>query len=169
MTQRILLFLAGFLGAAAPALAQAPSQGPETGLPLPRFESLRFDEVNLRRGAGETYPIAWTFVRQGLPVQVFQEYGDWRHVRDHDGATGWIKRTQLSAARTAIAPDRVLDLLAEPDDASRVLARAEPGVVFRLLSCGAFWCRVSAGGYRGWALKDRLWGVSAIEEFREGG
>ena len=53
----ILLALAVLALLAAPpdAVAQA---GRTTGLPLPRFVSLGADEVNLRFGPGEGYPIA---------------------------------------------------------------------------------------------------------------
>lgn len=159
-----LLALCAF---AAPAGAQSLGVGPETGLPLPRFESLRFNEVNLRRGAGEDYPIAWTFVRQGLPVEVFQEYEYWRHVRDHEGATGWIKRTQLGSTRTALVQDEQTTLYAEPDEDSDVVAGAEMNAVLTLTQCTADWCEAKAQGYTGWVQKTGLWGVLAGEIFED--
>ena len=39
----------------------------------------------------------------------------------------------------------------------------EAGVVARLGTCTVDWCRVSAGGYRGWTLKGNLWGVDPAE------
>ena len=150
---------------AFPAQAQSLGVGPETGKELPRFESLKFNKVNLRRGAGEDYPIAWTFQLYGLPVEIFQEFQDWRHVRDHDGATGWMHKSQLGTARTALVRDDITDLRSEPDESSKVVAQVEPGVVLRFIECQLDWCRVKVKGYRGWVRKDGLWGVLAEDVF----
>lgn len=152
---------------AFPALAQSIRTGPETGRPLPRYESLRFAEVNLRRGAGEDYPIAWIYRLYGLPVQVFQEFRDWRHVRDHDGSTGWMHKTQLGTARTALVEGDVASLYEEPDAGTGVVARVEPGLILRLEECAVDWCAVEIKGYRGWIAKTGLWGVDAGEVFED--
>ena len=147
------------------ALGQSAGIGPETGAPLPRFESLRFNKVNLRRGAGEDYPIAWTFQLYGLPVQIFQEFRDWRRVRDHDGATGWMHKSQLGTARTVLTRESIADLRAEPSDEAEVVAQVQPGVVLTLISCQVDWCKAKAKGYRGWLLKEGHWGVLPEDEF----
>ncbi len=152
---------------AVPAQAQTLGVGPETGAPLPRFESLKFNKVNLRRGAGEDYPIAWTFQLYGLPVEIFQEFKDWRHVRDHDGATGWMHKSQLGTARTALVREKIVDLHAEPDATTKTVAQIEPDVVLRLIDCRVDWCRAKVEGYRGWVSKDNLWGVLPEDVFGE--
>ena len=157
----------GFFAAlllAAPA--QAQTVGPETGKPLPRFETLRFDTVRMRRGPGRDYPIAWLFKRKGLPVQVFREYQDWRQVRDPYGDIGWIKRTQLSSARYGIVREDRAPLRRNAGEASRIAVRAETGVVLRLSECGADWCYGAAKGYGGWIRKEALWGVAPEETFK---
>lgn len=160
--KRVILTMIVF---AFPANAQTLGIGPETGKELPRFESLKFNKVNLRRGAGEDYPIAWTFQLYGLPVEIFQEFNDWRHVRDHDGATGWIHKTQLGSARTALVREDIADLRAEPMDTAKIVAQVEPGVVLRLIDCQLDWCQGKAEGYRGWIRKDGLWGVVPEDVF----
>ncbi len=152
---------------ATPLNAQTLGIGPETGEPLPRFVSLKFDTVNMRRGAGEDYPIAWTFQRYGMPVKIFREFRDWRHVSDHEGTTGWIHKSQLGSARTALVRDEIANLYTGPDIATKIVARAEPGVVLRFISCQLDWCRVKVRGYRGWVRKQGLWGVVPEEEFVE--
>ena len=55
------------------ALAADPPQNAQrkgTGLPLPRFASLRSDEANVRSGPGTRYPIEWVFRRKGMPVEI---------------------------------------------------------------------------------------------------
>ena len=41
--------------------------------------------------------------------------------------------------------------------------RGEPGVIARLDACEADWCRIVAGGQRGWVEKTALWGVDPDE------
>src|SRR5574339_414312 len=53
-----------------------------SGLPVPRYSSLRYDKVNGRAGPSLDYPIAWTYERQGLPVVIVRESEEWRKIRD---------------------------------------------------------------------------------------
>lgn len=151
------------LGGAAWA---APRLGPETGLPLPRFVSLRSGEANVRRGPGLTHRIDWVFQRKGMPLEVVAEHGQWRRVRDADDAGGWIHQALLSAARTAVvvaAPEAVLRR--DPALDAAPVARAETGVVGQLDACRRSWCRFEAEGQRGWIDKGDIWGVRPDEEF----
>ena len=56
--------------------------------------------------------------------------------------------------------------LKRPDAAALETVKLEAGVVARLGECTVEWCRLRAGGYRGWAPKARLWGVRP-DEVRE--
>ena len=144
----------------------AQTTGPETGKPLPRFETLRFDTVRMRRGPSQTYPIAWLFKRKGLPVQVFREYQDWRQVRDPFGDIGWIKRTQLSSARYGLVREDRAPLYRDAKEDAVIAVRAEAGVVLRLSECSINWCYGAAKGYGGWVRKEALWGVAPEEKFK---
>lgn len=77
------------------------SRGP-SGLPLPRFVSLKSAKVNSRTGPGVNYAIEWLYLKAGLPVEILQEYDNWRRIRDSEGSEGWINQTLLSGKRTAI-------------------------------------------------------------------
>ena len=85
-------------------LAQAPQPlgVSQTGLPLPRFVSLKADRVQVRQGPGTDHKILWVFNRVGLPVEVIQEHENWRQIRDQDGAVGWVANNLLSARRTGV-------------------------------------------------------------------
>ena len=161
----ILLALAVLALLAAPpdAFAQA---GRTTGLPLPRFVSLGADEVNLRFGPGEGYPIAWILTREGLPVEIVEEFDTWRKVRLHDGDLGWIHASLLSSRRTVLVADEVRALRQTPGREARIVLRAEPGVIGRLLDCDGDWCRVEIEGRRGWLQRAELWGVLPDETLR---
>jgi SH3-like domain-containing protein len=157
------LAVLGLLAAPFETVAQA---GRTTGLPLPRFVSLGADEVNLRFGPGEAYPIAWILVREGLPVEIVEEFDTWRKVRLHDGDLGWIHASLLSSRRTVLIADEVRALRQNPDGEARIVLRAEPGVIGRLLDCEGGWCRVEIDGRRGWLQRAELWGVLPDETVR---
>lgn len=162
------------LGTVVQADAPAPSPtatqpaqvtGPVTNLPLPRYVSLKADKGNVRRGPGLTHRIDWVFTRRDMPLEIVGEYGHWRRVRDQDGAGGWIHYTLLSGVRTAIVETDQLSLLSKPHPRATEKARAQAGVVARLEKCGPDWCRIKAGGTRGWVPKQTLWGVRPDESF----
>jgi len=145
------------------APSTAPLFGPETNLPLPRYVSLKASEGNVRRGPSLTHRIDWVFQRKGMPLQVIGEYGHWRRVIDRDGQGGWVHYTMLSGARTVIIDQDMLALRAKPTPDAIENAVLEAGVIARLGTCTPTWCRLSADGYRGWVLKDTLWGVAPQE------
>ncbi|PYD75371.1 SH3 domain-containing protein [Novacetimonas pomaceti] len=82
----------------------APDKGSVTGLPLPRFAAFRADEVNLRAGPGQRYPIEWVYHRRGLPVKIEREFDVWRLVEDADGQKGWVHQATLVGTRTFVIP-----------------------------------------------------------------
>jgi SH3-like domain-containing protein len=160
----ILIVLA--LHTAAPVLAEesvAPKVGTVTGLPVPRFVSLKADEVNSRVGPGGEYQIAWVFRRAGLPVEVLAEFENWRQVRDSDGGTGWVLAPLVSARRTGIvAPwvkERTLFQLTSSRGGSSTVAQIEPGAIVDIMGCDGEACEVYAGKQKGWVPQKNLWGV----------
>ena len=144
------------------SVAKAQELGPETNLPLPRFVSLKAAEGNVRRGPSLSHRIDWVFVRRNMPLRVTAEYGHWRRVVDRDGQGGWVHYSLLSGVRTVIV-DADTVLRSRPDAGAQGTALLEAGVVARVDECAADWCRLSAGGYRGWAPKGSYWGVGQGE------
>lgn len=145
------------------AAVEGPSVGPETHLPLPRFVSLKASESNVRRGPSLSHRIDWVFQRKSMPLQVVAEYGHWRRVIDREGQGGWVHYTMLSGVRTVIVDQDMLALRAKPQPDATERAVLETGVIARLGACDAGWCELTAGGYRGWAPQDVLWGVAPGE------
>ena len=129
--------------------------------PLPRFVSLRADEVKMRTGPGVQYPVEWVFHRQRLPVEIIAEYQNWRKVRDWQGTQGWMHQSLLSAKRTFIVTGAVRAIREAPAPDSKPVARAEAGVVGRLVECpeDGNWCRVAVEGHEGWLRRVDFWGV----------
>ncbi|MGZ5889989.1 MAG: SH3 domain-containing protein [Hyphomicrobium sp.] len=139
-----------------------------TGLPVPRFVSLKSDRVNMRKGPGTDYPTAWVYRRAGLPLEVIKEFEGWRQVRDADGASGWVLQTFLSGRRTALVlpwevkPGTPTPKVALRDDSSeraRPVAMVEAGVIANLATCDGRWCQVSIDKFRGYIEQKKLWGI----------
>ncbi|MXQ08881.1 aspartyl-trna synthetase [Alphaproteobacteria bacterium GH1-50] len=138
-------------------------RGQVTNLPIPRFVSLKAEEGNVRRGPSLSHRIDWVFTRRNMPLQVTGEYGHWRRVQDRDGQGGWVHYSLLSGVRHVIVEADMTALRVKPDPDAPVSAHAEAGVVARLESCTLDWCRVIAGGSKGWVEKRAIWGVEPSE------
>lgn len=151
--------LTGLPGAASAAEQKPDSPATETGLPLPRFVSLGANEVNLRTGPDRRYPIIWVYKRRGMPVEIIQEYGIWRRIRDVDGIEGWVNRNLLTSVRTAMVTGQVRTLYARPEAGSAAVWRVEPGVVAKITLCEEDWCQLNIGGRTGWIRRSEIWGV----------
>lgn len=144
--------------------AQAQEKrGPITNLPLPRFVSMKATEGNVRRGPSLTHRIDWVFKRRDMPLKITAEHGHWRRVQDRDGAGGWVHYALLSGVRTVLIEQDMTPVYVRPDPNSPIAAAFELGVVARLGACSETWCKISAGGYRGWVEKEAIWGVAANE------
>jgi len=152
--------------ATLPANAQIERKTGASGLPLPRFVSLKADRVNVRRGPGFDHEIAWVFLRAGLPVEIIAELDDWRQIRDSEGAEGWVLGSLLSGRRTGlIAPwldpqaGKTFPLRSDPSASAQVVSRVGPSVLVSVMSCDGTWCEVITRDIRGWITQDKLWGV----------
>lgn len=151
------------LSVVLPVSAAEQKRGPVTNLPIPRFVSLKAAEGNVRRGPSLTHRIDWVFKRRSMPLQITAEYGHWRRVQDRDGAGGWVHFSLISGNRTVLVEQDMVPVYSRPDPESQVNATFELGVVAKLGACNKTWCRISAGGYRGWTSKENLWGVGPDE------
>jgi SH3-like domain-containing protein len=167
------IFIAGLSlsGPNAISAANAETKGP-SGLPLPRFVSLKSQRVNMRVGPGRDYKVEWMYTKAGLPLEILQEYDNWRKVRDFEGEEGWILQSLLSGKRTAIVAPWKRDekgtmvlLKNAPENKAAVVAHLEPGVVTKVSECENGWCEIEAGNVNGYALQEELWGVYPNEKF----
>jgi SH3-like domain-containing protein len=170
-----LVFISSASPATAAATAPAPpdiTRGP-SGLPLPRFVSLKSGRVNSRIGPGLSYAVDWMYMKPGLPMEIIQEYDTWRRVRDSDGNEGWINQSLLSGRRTGIvAPwqrgkETQISLMAEPNKGSGGVATLEPGVVGSIKTCNGDWCEMTFDGYTGWVSQSLVWGAYPGETVKD--
>ncbi len=147
--------------AAKPVPAIDPTKGATTSLPLPRFASLRSDDVNLRSGPGTRYPIEWEYKRRDLPVEIEREFEVWRLIKDPDGIRGWVHQATLTGRRSFLVTGPEATLRAAPHDTAPAVAVLKPGVIGRIRSCEARsdWCQMQVGAYRGFLRRSQIWGT----------
>jgi len=143
--------------------ARAETIGP-SGQKLPRYLSVKDEKANMRTGPGRQYPIKWTYTRSLLPLEVIDEHGPWRKVRDHENVEGWMHVVLLSGKRTAMIRGRVRSLYKSNDLNSPLLLTVEPGVIGQILECSPMWCRLEIESTKAWVEKRHIWGVYNYEE-----
>ncbi len=170
--------------------AEAQTLG-ASGLPLPRFVSLKSERVNMRIGPGRDYHVQWLYVRKGLPMEVIQEFGNWRKVRDPIGVEGWILHSLLSGSRAVIVTPWDMPTKERADSStdltkkslpttnmytaalknSDIVARIEAGSLAEIENCRDDWCKLNIKSgedveISGYVLQTKLWGIYPDEDVR---
>lgn len=176
--QSIRAFCGRLLAAAVFAAIIAPvssalaaggeNAGNVTGLPVPRFVSLKSERVNVRGGPNKDQDVRWVYTRAGMPVEITAEFENWRRIRDWEGSEGWVYHSLLSGKRTGVVMPREKDelvLLYEAADIeSAVVAKLQAGVIANLKSCTGTWCRISGKNFEGYIRQERIWGAYPNEK-----
>ncbi len=165
----VIMALACAAFAAIGPVRAANDQSEGSGLPVPRFVSLKSDHVNVRGGPDKDHDVAWVYTRPGLPVEITAEFEKWRRIRDRDGTEGWVYHSLLSGRRTAFvakskAQNEMVQLYEAADPTSALRATLEPGVLGSVKRCNGEWCRFVGAGFDGWIDQTRLWGVYPNEK-----
>jgi SH3-like domain-containing protein len=150
------------------AAAQAGGDAATSGLPVPRFVSLKADRVTVRGGPDKDHDVAWIYTRVGWPVEITAEFENWRRIRDSDGSEGWVYHSLLSGKRMAAVQLKsktdLAPLYTKPDTQSGVAAQLQTGVLGTIKYCTGTWCRLTGSGFDGWIEQDHLWGVYPDEK-----
>jgi SH3-like domain-containing protein len=130
-------------------------------LQAPRFATLKNDEVNVRVGPGEHFPIQFVFNKAHLPVQIIREFEkDWKQVKDHLGSVGWVHKRMLTGKKWVLV--RKQGVLRKGKEAkSKPLAKLEAGVICPFKKCEDGYCKLTlkTPALTGWFPQENLWGV----------
>lgn len=152
----------GFLAILPPARA-AQDVGPSTGLPVPRYVSLKSDRVNLREGPSREHLASWVFLRSGLPMEITAESDNWRRVRDSEGTEGWVLKGLLAGKRTALVAswrkNELRPLRSQASNDAAIVANLQTGVLASIKKCDGHWCRIYGDDFDGFIRQEDLWGV----------
>ena len=130
------------------------------------YASLKFDEVNMRTGPGERFPIKWVYQEKHYPMEVLDRFELWRQVRDKEGEIGWMHQNMLTKNRYVLITQEAT-LLKKTDD-TKAVAVLQPGVIAKLDRCPkGDYCRITVYSddekYSGWYLRSNLWGLDLGE------
>ena len=168
LTRAALAVVIVAMQAGAAHAAGEIAAGSASGLPVPRFVSLKSDRVNVRSGPNKDQEVRWVYTRAGMPVEITAEFENWRRIRDWEGAEGWVYHSLLSGKRTAVvvpkSKDELVPLYDNAETESAVAARLQSGVLGQLKSCNGTWCEFAGKNFSGWIRQERLWGAYPNEK-----
>ena len=122
------------------------------------FLSLKNREVNLRQGPSFEYPIKFTYQKKYLPVIIIDKSENWRKIKDFENNSGWIHVSQLSKRKSGINIKKNSILYKKSTIYSKPMAILENGRLVIIKKCKPKWCKIKTGNYKGWILKNYLWG-----------
>lgn len=152
----------------------AKQDGIVTGLSLPRYVTLKSNEVKLRVGPGKNYKTIYIYKCINYPVKIIAEFDNWRKVEDVEGTVGWIHQNLISGVNYAIIKKNILLskkklayslpadeslLFKAPDENSQPIAKFKFNVIAKIITCEKEWCKLKHGNFTGWIRKINLWGV----------
>ena len=123
------------------------------------YMSLKNKKVNVRYGPGLDYPIKFIYNKKNYPVEIIDEKENFRKILDFKKNSGWIHRSQLKKSSSFITIKTVI-LFSDSTKFSRPIAKIESGRLLNKKKCNLNWCRVETGEYKGWVLKENLWGLN---------
>ncbi len=115
------------------------------------------ENVNMRSGPSTKSKVLWK-LGTGFPLKVIQRSGSWYKVRDFEGASGWIHRSVVNSSGHMIVKKRKINIRNRPNTRSKVVAKANYGVVFKTLKKTKGWVKVRHGDIVGWIKQTLLWG-----------
>ena len=123
------------------------------------YMSLKYDKVNVRYGPGKDYPIKFIFNKKNYPVEIIDQKENFRKIIDLKKNSGWIHWSQLKKSSYLIVLSEAI-LFSDNTKFSRPIAKIEAGRLLNKKKCNLNWCRVETGDYKGWVLKENLWGLN---------
>ncbi len=138
----------------------AETLGKETGLKIPRFVSIKSDNSNLRVGPSKNYPIKLKYIVANIPVEVIDEYKNWRKINDYEGNKGWIHKSLIKGKRFAIVDTRyVEDLQVFNKPKGNNIGKIGKRNILEIDTCLKNWCKIKYKKNKGWINKMNLWGI----------
>ena len=141
--------------------------GPSTGLKIPRFVSLKSDEVNLRVGPSINYPKELQYIQKNLPIEIIDEYDLWRKITDIDGNKGWVHKSLIKSERYAIIlPKNNKKVFVFSNPIGKKIGEIGKNNIVKLNNCLKKWCYIHFLNNKGWINKENLWGVYDNEIYK---
>ena len=141
--------------------------GEITGYKIPRFVSLKSNDVNLRVGPSTNYPIEIKYIKENLPVEIVDEYDVWRQIQDIDGRLGWIHKSLLKGDRYGvILSDIKNEAFIFNHPLGDQIGKIGNKNIVEINKCLKKWCFIKIKDKKGWIEKKNLWGVYNSEIYK---
>ena len=147
------------------SLSSYAEKGSVTGFEIPRFVSLKSNEINLRVGPSINYPINIKYVKKNLPIEIIDEFKLWREIKDYEGNTGWIKKGLLKGNRYVLTGIKKKDAKIFNRPNGKKIGIIEKNNILKLETCLEDWCYISLQNIKGWLSKNDIWGVYKKEMY----
>lgn len=162
----LIAFTMAIFMLSAPACAESGDKS-ESGFDLPRMVSLRSNNVNSRTGPDKKYPIEWIYHQKGAPVEIVNEFGLWRKIKDWEGSESWVHKSLLTGVRfVRIMVPGENNIYNRASYQSKVIAKAEDGVIGEIKRCRKVedFCLIKFDTVEGWVPKSILFGLYPDED-----
>ena len=138
----------------------AKTLGIETGLIIPRFVTLKSNDSNLRIGPSKNYPIKLKYILANTPVEVIDEYKNWRKIKDYEKNEGWLHKCLIKGKRFAIVNTNYqegLQVFNQPK--GNTIGKIGKKNILEIKTCLMDWCKIKYKKNKGWVNKSNLWGI----------
>jgi SH3-like domain-containing protein len=127
------------------------------------FLSVKGAKVSVRENPEGKAKALWTMWKYS-PAEVVSFRGDWVRIRDFEGDTGWLKKTDLAAVETVAVVKKEGRLREKPDAKAKVLWILDKGYSLRVFGADGEWLEVSdLDDASGWIRRDEVWGAPPPE------
>ena len=121
------------------------------------YLSLKKDKVNVRYGPSFNSPIKFIYKKVNLPIKQIDKKENFRRIIDFKNNNGWIHVSQLKNVNSIIPLTNKI-LFKKPSKFSKPVAIVKKGRVLIILKFDGNWCKVKSGEFKGWIIKNNLWG-----------
>ena len=118
----------------------------------------KFNEVNVRNGPGISHLKIFKILKKGYPLQITDNFGNWKKILDVDGNSGWISNTQLSNKKHIIINKNQAYIYKFPLQNSKKIALVKGKKVLAIDRCNVDWCFINDKQIKGWVMKKMIWG-----------
>ena len=132
-------------------------KGSVTGLEIPRFVSLKSNDVNLRIGPSKNYPILIKYTEKNLPIEIIEEFDVWRKTRDFENNEGWIHKSLIKGDRYVIINNKSVineNIFNRPN--GQAIAMIGQKNIIKLDKCLLDWCHVYHKKIKGWKYHKKM-------------
>ena len=122
------------------------------------FLTLKYNRVKVRQGPSFEYPVKFIYKKKYLPIKIIDNKDNFRKITDLKNNNGWIHVSQLSKKKSAINIHNLSIIFKKPNIYSQPMAKLEKGKMVIVKKCKEDWCKIITNDYKGWIIKNYLWG-----------